>query len=113
VCILGQAGGNYYNVRDFAKLSLAEASRLGFYIDALDYGLDEYNYEAPDEDWSMLTEVWVITILQLRAERDEAMASQIALDRVSDVQHGRANIADYPGMQEAVDNLINSGTIKA
>ena len=66
-CVLGQVGGGYQLVVEFAGLSNREASALGFVLDETEYSrATDFYYGA---HYSMLTELWIEKIVQLRKER--------------------------------------------
>ena len=66
-CVLGQVGGGFQLVRDFAGLNDYKASSLGFLLDEREYGrASDFYYGA---HYSMLTELWIEKIVQLREER--------------------------------------------
>lgn len=88
-CVLGQVGGNYEDVINYAYLSQEEASRLGFFLDTEEY-LEQYigthagteeeaeldeNNPVPsffrDQHWSQLTEIWIQEVRELRAKVQE------------------------------------------
>ncbi len=92
-CVLGQAGDNYHNVVAFAKLSYEEASHLGFSLGYQDYGRDPEDDWAP-EDWSDLTELWIVKIKQLRRQRDKL---------------NRSKAVRYPPAGKALSEYIQEG----
>lgn len=65
-CVLGQTGRAYYAVIRYANLSTEDASQLGFVLDE-----EDYNLQVPfqEEDYSLLTELWIAKIKQLRLDR--------------------------------------------
>lgn len=67
-CVLGLVGGNYQAVVLFANLNDRESSSMGFLLDYREYGRkSEFEYGMY---YSMLTELWIEKITQLRQERE-------------------------------------------
>lgn len=65
-CVLGQAGGSYSSVKDFAGLTYGDASSLGFILSENEYGRKS-NFKP--QHYSMLTELWIAKIKQLRQDK--------------------------------------------
>lgn len=69
VCVLGQTGGCYAKVLEFAYLSDEEASALGFCLDEGEYEEDFWEYEGRTSFcYSLLTELWIAEVKVLRQQ---------------------------------------------